>query len=171
VGELGLEEVELRARGVEQHGEPARRAGASAASHQREQRVAIAFTPIFARLARGQTLAVMANDYVVAARSVGVPGIRLLYIYILPNIRDVLIVQALLLFSGAIVGEAGLSFVGAGISRPAVTWGLMLHDAYDHILSNPGTAVAPSVAIMLVVLSANLLGDFIRDRLDVSVRL
>jgi peptide/nickel transport system permease protein len=130
--------------------------------------IAIGLTtaPIFVRLTRGQVMAVMVEDYVEAARAVGNPPLRIAFRHILPNILPALIVQATLSIAAAIIAEASLSFLGLGQQPPAPSWGSMLNTAQRFLSLSPWLAVWPGLAIFLVVLSFNLLGDALRDALD-----
>ena len=130
--------------------------------------IAIGLTtaPIFVRLTRGQVMAVMVEDYVEAARAVGNPPVRIAFRHILPNILPALIVQSTLSIATAIIAEASLSFLGLGQQPPAPSWGSMLNTAQRFLTLAPWLAVWPGLAIFLVVLSFNLLGDALRDALD-----
>ena len=130
--------------------------------------IAIGLTtaPIFVRLTRGQVMAVMVEDYVEAARAVGNPPVRIAFRHILPNILPALIVQSTLSIATAIIAEASLSFLGLGQQPPAPSWGSMLNTAQRFLTLSPWLAVWPGLAIFLVVLSFNLLGDALRDALD-----
>jgi peptide/nickel transport system permease protein len=130
--------------------------------------IAIGLTtaPIFVRLTRGQVMAVMVEDYVEAARAVGNPPVRIAFRHILPNILPALIVQSTLSIATAIIAEASLSFLGLGQQPPAPSWGSMLNTAQRFLTQSPWLAVWPGLAIFLVVLSFNLLGDALRDALD-----
>jgi len=128
--------------------------------------IGITATPIFVRLARGQVLAVRAEDYVEAARAVGNPPGRILLRHILPNILPPVIVQATLAIAAAIIAEASLSFLGLGQQPPAPSWGSMLNTAQRFLTQAPWMAVFPGLAIFVTVLAFNLLGDGLRDALD-----
>ncbi|KAB2849343.1 MAG: ABC transporter permease [Hyphomicrobiaceae bacterium] len=128
--------------------------------------IGIAATPTFIRLARGQVLAVKAEDYVEAARAVGNSGARVLLRHVLPNILPPVIIQASLAIAAGIIAEASLSFLGLGQQPPAPSWGKMLDDARELFEQAPWLALFPGLAIFLTVLSFNLLGDGLRDALD-----
>jgi peptide/nickel transport system permease protein len=128
--------------------------------------IGITATPVFARLARAQVLAVKTEDYVEAARAIGNPHLRIALRHILPNIVPPLLVQATLAIAAAIIAEASLSFLGLGQQPPAPSWGSMLNVAKNYIGNAPWMAVWPGLSIFLVVLSFNLLGDGLRDALD-----
>jgi peptide/nickel transport system permease protein len=128
--------------------------------------IGLSATPIFIRLARGQTLAVKAEDYVESARAAGIREIAILWRYILPNIAPPIIVQATLTVATAIIAEASLSFLGLGQQPPAPSWGAMLNTAKNFMEQAPWMAIWPGAAIFMVVLGFNLLGDGLRDALD-----
>ena len=128
--------------------------------------IGISTTPIFVRLTRGQTMSVKAEDYIEAARAVGNPRWRIALFHILPNIMPALLVQATLSIAAAIIAEAALSFLGLGQQPPAPSWGSMLNAAQRFLTNAPWMALWPGLAIFLVVLSFNLVGDGLRDALD-----
>jgi peptide/nickel transport system permease protein len=121
-----------------------------------------------ARLVRGQVLAIRELEYVEAAKALGYSDIRIIAHHILPNILGPVLVIASSNFASAIVIEAGLSFLGVGVQPPQPSWGLMIKENYNFIIThNPMLALAPGIAIMLLVLAFNLLGNGLRDVLDV----
>lgn len=126
----------------------------------------VAFTPWLARVVRSQVLSVRTRDYVVAARALGAPAWRIVARHIAPNSLAPAIVQGSLSMGAAVIIEASLSFIGAGIQPPTPSWGNMLYDAYQTIDRTPWLSIAPGVAIFLLVLSVNVFGDFLRDVLD-----
>jgi len=128
--------------------------------------IGISTTPIFVRLTRGQTMSVKVEDYVEAARAMGNPRWRIALFHILPNIMPALLVQATLSIASAIIAEAALSFLGLGQQPPAPSWGSMLNAAQRFLTNAPWMALWPGLAIFLVVLSLNLVGDGLRDALD-----
>ncbi len=130
----------------------------------------IAFIPGNARLMRGQALAQLERDYVLAATSAGVGTWRILFRHVAPNCAAPLIVAGSLELSVAIIAEAGLSFLGVGVTPPTPTWGVMLSMGFDNIRSQPGLVFAPATAIFLLVLSINFIGDGLRDVLDPRLR-
>lgn len=121
----------------------------------------------YARIVRAQVMSLRDADFVQAARSLGVRDGRMLYRHILPNILAPLIVEATFGIAGAILGEAGLSFLGLGVQPPTPSWGSMLNEGRQFLLVAPHLTLAPGLAIMTVVLGLNFLGDGLRDRLDV----
>ncbi|MES2372163.1 MAG: ABC transporter permease [Bacteroidota bacterium] len=121
-----------------------------------------------ARLVRGQVLAVRELEYVEATRALGYSHTRIIFRHILPNILGPVMVIAASNFASAIVIEAGLSFLGVGVQPPQPSWGLMIKENYNFIIThNPMLALAPGIAIMLLVLAFNLLGNGLRDALNV----
>jgi peptide/nickel transport system permease protein len=128
--------------------------------------IGVTTTPIFVRLTRGQVMNVKVEDYVEAARAMGNPRWRIALFHILPNIMPALLVQATLSIAAAIIAEAALSFLGLGQQPPAPSWGSMLNAAQRFLTSAPWMALWPGLAIFLVVLSFNLVGDGLRDALD-----
>jgi len=132
--------------------------------------IGISATPIFIRLTRGQVMNVKVEDYVEAARAMGNPRWRIALFHILPNILPALLVQATLSIAAAIIAEAALSFLGLGQQPPAPSWGSMLNAAQRFLTNAPWMAIWPGLAIFLVVLSRNLVGDGLRDALDPRAR-
>jgi peptide/nickel transport system permease protein len=128
--------------------------------------IGLSAMPIFIRLSRAQTLSVMTEDYVESARAVGIGHLGLIGRYILPNILPPIIVQSTLTIATAIIAEASLSFLGLGQQPPAPSWGAMLNIAKNFLEQAPWMALYPGIAIFLVVLGFNLLGDGLRDALD-----
>jgi ABC-type dipeptide/oligopeptide/nickel transport system permease subunit len=122
-----------------------------------------------ARIVRGQVLAVKQLEYVEAARALGYSTGRIIIKHILPNIMGPVMVIAASNFASAIVIEAGLSFLGIGVQPPQPSWGLMIKENYNFIIThNPMLALVPGIAIMLLVLAFNLLGNGLRDALNVK---
>lgn len=121
-----------------------------------------------ARLVRGQVLAIRELEYIDAARVMGFSDMRIITKHVLPNILGPVLVIAASNFASAIVIEAGLSFLGVGVQPPQPSWGLMIKENYNFIITNnPMLALAPGVAIMLLVLAFNLLGNGLRDALNI----
>ena len=129
--------------------------------------IAIFNVPVFARVTRGAALSMWSRDFVRAAVALGQSPLG---ITLRPNIASVLIVQATIQFAVAILAEAGLSYLGLGAQPPTPSWGRMLRDAQTYIFQAPELAVWPGLAIALVVLGLNMLGDGLRDLLDPRLR-
>lgn len=132
--------------------------------------VGFSLMPVFSRLVCGQTLSVRENEYVLAARAAGSGSLRVLSRHILPNCLSSLIVQITLTIGGAILMEASLSFIGLGIAPPAAAWGSMVYDGYRYLTTYPVLSFAPGLAVMIVVLAFNMVGDGLRDALDPRLR-
>jgi peptide/nickel transport system permease protein len=120
----------------------------------------------YARLVRGQVLRAREFEYVQAARALGAGTPRILWRHVIPTAVPALVVQATLGMAGAIIGEASLSFLGLGVQPPTPSWGTMLNGGRAHILDAPHLTLFPGLAIALLVLGFNFLGDGLRDRLD-----
>jgi peptide/nickel transport system permease protein len=128
--------------------------------------IGISATPVFVRLTRAQVMHVKVEDYIEAARALGNPPWRIALRHVLPNIVAPLIVQGTLAIAGAVIAEASLSFLGLGQQPPAPSWGSMLNTAKNFVDNAPWMALWPGLAIFLLVLAFNLLGDGLRDALD-----
>ena len=121
-----------------------------------------------ARTIRGQVLSLREMEYIQAAKALGLKNMRIIIRHILPNVLGPVIVIAASNFASAIIIEAGLSFLGVGVQPPTPSWGLMIKENYNFIIThNPALALAPGIAIMILVLAFNLLGNGLRDALDV----
>ncbi|MEM8821829.1 MAG: ABC transporter permease [Pseudomonadota bacterium] len=129
--------------------------------------ISLAFIDDFARVARSMTLSLREEQFVLAARSMGVSDGRIIMRHILPSAMAPIIVQATVSVSYAILGEATLSFLGLGVEATTPTWGLILAEGRGFISQAWWLGVFPGLAIMLVVLSINFVGDWLRDVLDV----
>jgi peptide/nickel transport system permease protein len=136
--------------------------------------IAIAITVIiwarFARIVRGEVLAVKTRDFVALAKVHGCSHLRIMAIHIVPNVLNTFMVLLTLHIGFVIIVEASLSFLGAGIPPPTPSWGQMVADGRSHIASAWWLSVVPGVAIVLVVLAFNLFGDWLRDWLDPRLR-
>ena len=130
----------------------------------------VVYAPRLARVMRSAVLQVRELQYVEAAQAIGVGAPRLLVCHILPNCMAILIVQSTFIFADAVLGEASLSFLGAGTPPEIPSWGNMLGDARQYLARAPWTMLAPGAALMLAVLGLNLLGDGVRDLLDPRLR-
>jgi peptide/nickel transport system permease protein len=122
--------------------------------------------PVFARLSRGSANGIWSREYVRAAQAIGKTRGRITIDHILPNISGVLIVQATVSFAIAILAEAALSYLGLGTQFPDPSWGRMLFEAQTFVFRAPQLAIFPGLAIAIVVLGLNLLGDGLRDAID-----
>lgn len=135
--------------------------------------IVIALTTVgwvgFARLARSQTMSIKSREHIQAAQALGTQTTTTLYRHILPLIMAPLIVEATFGIAGVIIAEAGLSFLGLGIQPPAASWGSMIRDGTRYMLVAPHMVLAPGLVLCLVVLSVNMLGDKLRDRLDIRL--
>ncbi|MFD1911551.1 ABC transporter permease [Halodurantibacterium flavum] len=127
-------------------------------------------TPVFARVTRGAALSLWTLDYIRAAQVAGKGALRISVEHILPNIANLLIVQATIQFSLGILAEAGLSYIGLGAQPPTPSWGRMLAEAQTMITLAPHLALVPGLAIVVTVLGLNLMGDGLRDILDPRLR-
>jgi peptide/nickel transport system permease protein len=132
--------------------------------------IGIALTPNFVRLARGLTLTIRENDYIMAARAIGSGQLRVMARHVFPNALYALVVVATLYIATAIRTEAGLSFLGFGIPPPVPSWGNILSDGRQYIKCCPWITTFSGLAIMLAVLSFNIVGDALRDLLDPRLR-
>ena len=123
----------------------------------------------FARLVRGQILSLKNLDYIQAAVACGISDLRIILKHLLPNLMTPIIVHSTFGMAGAIVAEAGLSFLGLGIQPPETSWGMMLSEGRKFLLIAPHITTFPGLAIMIVVLGLNLLGDGLRDKFDTKI--
>ncbi|SEC35681.1 peptide/nickel transport system permease protein [Rhizobiales bacterium GAS188] len=128
--------------------------------------IGVSAIPIFVRLARGETLSVREEDYISAAISLGLPHTKILLTHVLPNVMPPIVVQATLTTAIAVLAEASLAFLGLGQLPPAPSWGSMLDAARQFLLDAPWMAVSPGLAIVIVVIGFNLLGDALNDVLN-----
>jgi len=132
--------------------------------------IGVALMPQYARIVRAQVLSVKGSDYVLAAKATGAPGVRILLRHIAPNVWAPVLVVATLGLANAVVAEASLSFLGIGVKPPQPTWGNMLLDGFGQMQRRPAMSIAPGVAIFVLVLSFNFIGDTLRDALDPRLR-
>jgi peptide/nickel transport system permease protein len=130
----------------------------------------IALIPAYARLMCGLVLSLKESDYVLAEQSIGSNSWRIMLRHILPNSFPPLIVLITMQIGSAILAEAGLSYLGIGISPPTASWGSMVNDGFKYLLTNPILSFVPGFAIMLVVFAFNMVGDGLRDALDPRLR-
>lgn len=132
--------------------------------------IGIVYAPSFARLSRASVLSLKEMEFVEAARALGLSDLRVIARHILPNLLAPVIVQTTFSLSTAILTEASLSFLGLGTPPPAPSWGSMLSTSRRYVELSPWPAIFPGLAIMIVVLGFNLLGDGLRDVLDPRLR-
>jgi peptide/nickel transport system permease protein len=130
----------------------------------------VVYTPTFARLTRGQVLAVQGRDYVDAARALGAPGWRIACRHVLPNAVTPIVVQASLSVAFAILAEASLSFLGLGIQPPEASWGSMINAGRGYLQQAPWIVFGPGAALFVTVVGLNFVGDAVRDALDPRAR-
>ncbi|WMS41944.1 ABC transporter permease [Acuticoccus sp. MNP-M23] len=128
--------------------------------------ITITAIPAFVRIARGSTIAIKERDFVDACRALGYGNGRIMFRHILPNIADEITVLASLWLATAIRTEATLSFIGLGAPPPIATWGGLVRDGFDNLLDSPGLSIFPSIAILIVMVGLNLIGDGLRDATD-----
>ena len=128
--------------------------------------IAVVYIPYLARPIRGQVMAMREKEFVEAARAQGMGSLRIMFSEILPNIVTTLIVFFPLLIANAILLEAALSFLGAGVRAPNPSWGTMINDGVDRIVTAPTLAIVPGAMLVLTVLALNVFGDGVRDALD-----
>ena len=130
----------------------------------------VAMIPVYARVMCGQVLSIRENDYIMAGRSMGSNNWRLMFRHILPNAFPPLIVLITMQIGAAILAEAGLSYLGIGITPPDPSWGAMVNDGFKFLRVNPLLSFIPGIAIMLVVFAFSMVGDGLRDALDPRLR-
>jgi len=132
--------------------------------------LSIATIPMYVRVVCGLSLSIKENDYVLAQQAMGAGSFRIMIVHILPNALPPLIVMMTMQLGALILAEAGLSYLGIGITPPDAAWGSMVNDGYKYLLSNPVLSFAPGLAIMLVVFAFMIVGDALRDTLDPRLR-
>jgi peptide/nickel transport system permease protein len=132
--------------------------------------IGIGMMPTYARLICGQVISLKESDYIVAAKSVGASGLRIMFRHLLPNAFPAMLVLVTANLGFAIMMESSLSYLGIGLLPPTAAWGTMVSNGQRYILTNPMLSVLPGLAIMLVVLSFNMVGDGVRDALDPRLR-
>ncbi len=133
--------------------------------------VGVSSIPVYTRIVRGNTLSIRETEYILAARALGLPDRRVLFLHILPNVMAPIIVVATNGIAGAIIAGAALSFLGLGAQPPDPEWGLMLAQGREYIRVASWVTTYPGLAIMITVLSINLLGDGLRDILDPRLKI
>ena len=130
----------------------------------------ILYSAHFARMTRGETLIIKETDYVSLARVHGCSHIRIMAVHIFPNLRNTVIVYLSLIFAQSVLAESAFSFIGVGVPPETPTWGIMISQGRDFIATSWWIITFPGIAILLTVMSVNLLGDWLRDRLDPRLR-
>jgi peptide/nickel transport system permease protein len=128
--------------------------------------IAVTAVPAFIRVARGSTLAMKERDFVDACRAMGYGPFRIMFLHVLPNILDEVVVMGSLWIATAIRTEATLAFIGLGVPPPTATWGGIVREGFDNMLDAPWLSLFPSVAILIVMVALNLIGDSLRDATD-----
>lgn len=128
--------------------------------------IVISYTPGFVRIIRSIVLGVTNEEYIAAARAIGVKPFRNIFVHVLPNAIGLIIINATMNISSLILSAAALSFIGMGIQPPAPEWGAMLNDSLTYLRSSPHIVIFPGLAILLTSLSFNLLGDGLSEALD-----
>jgi peptide/nickel transport system permease protein len=128
--------------------------------------IAITAVPAFVRIARGSTLAMKERDFVDACRALGYGDLRIMFLHVLPNILDEVTVMASLWLATAIRTESTLAFIGLGLPPPTATWGGIIREGFDNLLDAPWLSIFPSLAILIVMIGLNLIGDGLRDATD-----
>jgi peptide/nickel transport system permease protein len=132
--------------------------------------LAVGFMPTYCRLMCGQVLSTKENDYIMAANVIGSGNLRVMFKHLVPNVFPSLFVMCTMDLGFAILAEASLSFLGIGINPPTATWGAMINGGQRYLFTHPMMSIAPGMAIVLVVLGFNLVGDGLRDALDPRLR-
>jgi peptide/nickel transport system permease protein len=132
--------------------------------------IALTSLPTFGRIARAPTIALKGRDFIEAGRALGFSDTRILCGHILPNIFPEILVMGALWLANAVRTEASLAFIGLGLKPPTPTWGGMIREGFENILDSAWLAIAPSVAVLIVVFAVNLLGDGLRDAIDPKLR-
>lgn len=128
--------------------------------------IAVTAIPPFARIARGPTLSLKERDFIEAGRALGFSKLRIMAVHILPNVMDDIVVMGSLYLATAIRTEASLSFIGLGLPPPISTWGGTIREGFENLLDAPWLAVCPSLAVLVVMLALNMIGDGLRDASD-----
>lgn len=128
--------------------------------------ITITAVPAFIRVARGSTLAMKERDFVDACRALGFADLRIMFLHVLPNILDEVVVLGSLWLAAAIRTESTLAFIGLGVPPPTATWGGIIREGFDNLLDAPWLSIFPSLAILAAMIALNLIGDGLRDATD-----
>ncbi|MCD6122022.1 MAG: ABC transporter permease [Spirochaetales bacterium] len=131
--------------------------------------IGVIFSPVFARLVRAEALSIKTEDFVEASRALGSPVTKIVFLHIMPNLMGKVVVQASITFALSVVIEASLSFLGLGTQPPTPSWGLMLKDARNYLVQAPWMSVYPGLALAMTVLSFNIIGDTLSERINPKV--
>lgn len=132
--------------------------------------IGMALIPRLARIARASALAIREMDYIIAARALGLPAYRIMLFHVLPNAIGPIIIVTTLQLGSAIIAEASLSFLGLGVAPPQATWGNILKEGVEHLRNASWISFFSGSAIVIIVLALNIVGDYLRDRLDPRLR-
>lgn len=132
--------------------------------------IGLTLVPAYARVARAPTIAIKQREFIMSGRALGYSDARLMFGHILPNIVPEVLVVASLWMASAVRVEASLAFIGLSVRPPAATWGGMIRDGFESILDGPYLVIFPGLAILLLVLAFNLIGDGLRDAIDPKLR-
>jgi peptide/nickel transport system permease protein len=130
----------------------------------------ISMMPGYARVMCGQALTIKENDYIIAQKSLGASQLRIMLRHVLPNAFPPMIVMMTMSIGMTILAEAGLSYIGIGITEPTIAWGSLVNDGQKYLLNRPVLAITPGIAIGIVVFAFNMVGDGLRDALDPKLR-
>ena len=133
--------------------------------------IAVVYVPYMARPIRGQVLSLREKEFVEAARAQGAGPLRIMFTELLPNLASTILVFFTLLVANAVLLEAALSFLGAGVRPPETSWGSLINDGIDRISTAPHLTIVPGLMLVLTVLSLNVFGDGVRDALDPRAKL
>lgn len=128
--------------------------------------IAVTAIPAFIRMARGSTMTMRERDFVDACRTLGYSDLRIMFLHVLPNILDEIVVMASLWLASAIRTESTLAFIGLSVPPPTATWGGIVREGFDNLLDAPWMSIFPSLAILAVMIGLNMIGDGLRDATD-----
>ncbi len=132
--------------------------------------IGISSVPGFVRMVYGQVLSLRENDYITAGKLIGLSEARIMFKHLLPNCFATIIVMFSSNVGAAVMIEAGLAYLGVGITAPTPAWGTMISEGYNYLMFKPMLAIAPGIALMLLIISLNIVGDGLRDALDPRLR-
>jgi len=132
--------------------------------------IGVIFSPVFARIVRAEALSIKTEGYVEASRALGSSQLKIVFLHIIPNLLGKVVVQGSITFAISVVIEASLSFLGLGTQPPTASWGLMLKDARNYLVQAPWMAIYPGVALALTVLSFNIIGDTLSEKINPRIQ-